>query len=126
MEGVGDAGGGYFDALAVFGGEGAVFEGGGEEVDYGERETLFCVKGGRLDDRVSGGTWRSPAVLTMMALERFGRFNRIDGYLRVQDVFAYVDETLKLCVKTWCSVKTIRLGPVGFLTTPKFHRLPIQ
>lgn len=48
MEGVGDAGGGDFDALCVFRGEGAVFEGGGEEVDYGEGETLFGVQGGRL------------------------------------------------------------------------------
>ena len=48
MEGVGDARGGYFNALGVFGGEGAVFEGGGEEVEYGEGETLLGVEGGRL------------------------------------------------------------------------------
>lgn len=48
-EGVGDTGGGYFYALGVFGGQGAVFQGGGEEVDDGEGETLFGVEGGRLD-----------------------------------------------------------------------------
>ena len=48
VEGVGDAGGGDFDALRVFRGQGAVFEGGGEEIDYGEGETLFGVEGGRL------------------------------------------------------------------------------
>lgn len=55
MEGVGDAGGGYLDGFAVFGSESAVFEGGGEEVDYGEGEALFGVEGGRLD----GGEWVS-------------------------------------------------------------------
>ena len=60
VEGVGDARGGYFYALGVFGGEGAVFEGGGKEVDYGECETLFGVEGGRLDDRISGGGLREP------------------------------------------------------------------
>ncbi len=55
MEGVGDAGGGYFYALAVFGGESAVFEGGGKEVDYGEGETLFGVESGRLDGGFSSG-----------------------------------------------------------------------
>ena len=48
MEGVGDAGGGYFDAFGVFGCQGAVLEGGREEVDYGEGETLFGVESGRL------------------------------------------------------------------------------
>ena len=48
VEGVGDAGGGYFDGFGVFGSEGAVFEGGIEEVDYGEGQSLFRVCGGRL------------------------------------------------------------------------------
>ena len=48
MEGVGDAGGGYFYAFGVFGRQGAIFEGGGKEVDDGKGETLFGVKGGRL------------------------------------------------------------------------------
>ena len=54
VEGVGDAGGGDFDGFAVFGGEGAVFEGGAEEVDYGEGETLFRVEGRRLEILISG------------------------------------------------------------------------
>lgn len=56
MEGVGNAGGGYFDGLGVFGCQGAIFEGGGEEVDYSKGETLFGVEGGRLDARISDGT----------------------------------------------------------------------
>ena len=48
VEGVGYAGLSHFDRFAVFGGEGAVFEGGGEEVDDGEGEALFGVRGGRL------------------------------------------------------------------------------
>ena len=69
MEGVGDAGGGYFYALGVFGGQGTVFKGGGEEVDYGEGETLFGVKGGRLDGLVGSVVGRgSEVVLTMLAL----------------------------------------------------------
>jgi len=48
VECVGDAGGGYFNGFAVFGGETAIFERGGEEVDYGEGEALFGVEGGRL------------------------------------------------------------------------------
>lgn len=56
MEGVGDAGGGYFYALAVFRRYGAIFEGGGEEVDYGKGETLFGVEGGRLWGVSIGGT----------------------------------------------------------------------
>ncbi len=55
MEGVSDAGGGYFYALAVFRGEGAVFERGGKEINYGEGETLFGVESGRLDGGFSGG-----------------------------------------------------------------------
>ncbi len=50
VEGVGDAGGGYFDGFGVFGREGAVFEGGIEVVNYGEGETLFGIKGGRLEE----------------------------------------------------------------------------
>ena len=48
VEGVGDARGGNFDTLGVLGGQGAVFERGGEEVDYSEGQTLFGVEGGRL------------------------------------------------------------------------------
>lgn len=86
MEGVGDAGGSYFYALGVFGGEGAVFEGGGEEVDYGEGETLFSVEGGRLDGMVSGGTlgwggWQ--LVLTMMALGKSELFKRLGEFLKI-------------------------------------------
>ena len=53
VESVGDAGGGYFYTLGIFGNEGTVFEGGGKEVYYGECETLFGVEGGRLGGRVS-------------------------------------------------------------------------
>ena len=48
MEGVGYARGRYFYGLSVFSGECAIFERGGEEVDYSEGETLLGVKGGRL------------------------------------------------------------------------------
>ena len=48
VEGVGDAGGGDLDGFGVFRGEGAVFEGGLEEVDYGEGELLLGVEGGSL------------------------------------------------------------------------------
>lgn len=43
VEGVCDAGGGYFDGFGVFRSEGAVFEGGIEEVNYGQGESLFGV-----------------------------------------------------------------------------------
>lgn len=43
MEGVRDAGGGYFDRFSVFGRESAIFEGGIEEVNYSEGESLFGV-----------------------------------------------------------------------------------
>lgn len=84
MEGVGDAGGGDFYALGVFGGEGAVFEGGGEEVDRGEGETLSGVEGGRLNGRVmvSGGTLGSGERPTMMALQIFGSFKRFYEFPR--------------------------------------------
>jgi len=49
VEGVGDAGGGDFDGFAVFWGEGAIFEGGGEEVNDGEGKALFRVECGRLN-----------------------------------------------------------------------------
>ena len=88
VEGVGDAGGGDFYALGVFGGEGAVFEGGGEEVDHGEGETLFGVEGGRLDGRVSGGILGREERLTMMALENFGLFKRLYDFLDLVDGFA--------------------------------------
>lgn len=45
MEGFGDAVLGDFDVVGVFGLEGAVFEGGGEEVVDGEREALAGVGG---------------------------------------------------------------------------------
>jgi len=45
VEAFGDAVGGDFDAVGVFGLEGAVFEGGGEEVDDGQREALAGVGG---------------------------------------------------------------------------------
>lgn len=48
VEGVGDARSGYFDAFGVFRCQGAIFEGGGEEVNYGEGETFLGVEGGRL------------------------------------------------------------------------------
>ena len=48
VEGVGDARGGDFYAFGVFGRQGTVFEGGGEEVDDGESETLFGVESSRL------------------------------------------------------------------------------
>lgn len=50
VEGVRDAGGGDFDGFSIFGSEGAVFEGGLEEVDYGEGELLLRVEGGSLKD----------------------------------------------------------------------------
>ena len=72
VKGVGDAGGCYFYALAIFGGQGAIFEGGGKEVDDGQSETLFGVKSGRLDGGINGGTFGViQAVLTMMALRTF-------------------------------------------------------
>ena len=43
VEGVGDAGGGYFDGFGVFGCKGAIFEGGIVKVDYCEGEALFGV-----------------------------------------------------------------------------------
>ena len=43
VEGVCDAGSGYFDRFGVFGSEGAVFEGGIKEINYGEGESLFGV-----------------------------------------------------------------------------------
>lgn len=43
MEGVRDAGGGYFDGFGVFRRECTVFEGGIEVVNYGEGESLFGV-----------------------------------------------------------------------------------
>ena len=43
VEGVCDTGGGYFDRFSVFGCESAIFEGGIEIVNYGERESLFGV-----------------------------------------------------------------------------------
>ena len=43
VEGVRDAGGGYLDGFGIFGSECAVFEGGIEEVNYGESEPLFGV-----------------------------------------------------------------------------------
>ena len=43
VEGVRDAGGGYFDGFGVFGRESAIFEGGIEVVNYGEGEPLFGV-----------------------------------------------------------------------------------
>lgn len=46
VEAFGDAVGCDFDRVGVFGLQGAVFEGGGEEVDDGEREALAGV--GRL------------------------------------------------------------------------------
>lgn len=61
MKGVGDARGGYFYALGIFGCEGAICEGGGEEIDYSEGETFFGVEGGRLDSRVNGRTMRELA-----------------------------------------------------------------
>ena len=48
VEGVSDAGGRDFYAFGVFGGQSAVFEGRGEEVDYGEGEPFLGVEGGRL------------------------------------------------------------------------------
>ena len=48
VEGVGEAGGGYFYGLAVFGLECAIFQGVLEEVDYGEGELLLWVECGRL------------------------------------------------------------------------------
>ena len=49
MEGVGDAGDGDFNGLGVFFLEGAMFQGGVEEVDDGEGEALFAVElSGRL------------------------------------------------------------------------------
>lgn len=48
VEGVGDAGGGYFYAFAIFGCQGAVLQRRGEEIDYGEGETLFGIESGRL------------------------------------------------------------------------------
>lgn len=69
VEGVGDAGGGYFDGLGVFGGEGAIFERGGEEVDYGEGETLFGVKGRRLQIWSVVTKGRIFGRHTMMALD---------------------------------------------------------
>ena len=50
VEGVGDAGGGDFDGFSIFGGEGSIFEGGLEEIDYGEGELLLGVEGGSLED----------------------------------------------------------------------------
>ena len=48
MEGVGDAGGGYFYAFGIFGCQGAVLQRGGEEIDDSEGETLFGIESGRL------------------------------------------------------------------------------
>lgn len=48
MEGVGDAGGGYFYAFGILGCQGAVLQGSREEIDYGEGETLFGIESGRL------------------------------------------------------------------------------
>jgi len=45
MEALGDAVGSDLDAVGVFGLEGAVLKGGGEEVDYGEGETLARICG---------------------------------------------------------------------------------
>ena len=45
FEGVGDAGLRDFDRLAVVGREGAVLEGGAEEVDDGEREPFLGFGG---------------------------------------------------------------------------------
>ena len=53
MEGVGDAGLGDFDGLGIFGGESAIFEGSGEEIDNGKGETLLGVGSGRLVGGVS-------------------------------------------------------------------------
>lgn len=57
MEGVGDAGGGDLDGLGVFLLEGAIFEGGVQEVDDGEREALLAVelRGGLEETYVSVG-----------------------------------------------------------------------
>lgn len=44
MESFSDAILGNLDVVCVFGGEGTVFKGGGEEVDDGESETLFGVR----------------------------------------------------------------------------------
>lgn len=45
MEGLGDAVAGYFDAVSVFWGEGAVLQRGGEEVYDGEGEAFACFGG---------------------------------------------------------------------------------
>ena len=45
VEDVGDAGGGDFDGFGVLGLDGAVFEGGGEEVYNGEGELFLGVEG---------------------------------------------------------------------------------
>jgi hypothetical protein len=68
VERVGDAGGGDFDGFAVFGGEGAIFEGGGEKIDDGESETLFRVEGGRLDGWLEVGREMVEERSTMLAL----------------------------------------------------------
>ncbi len=74
VEGVGDAGGGDLDAFGVFGRQGAVFEGGGEEVDDGKGETLFGVEGGRLVGGLVVVGVGSRVKLTMMALRKLRWF----------------------------------------------------
>lgn len=55
VEGVGDAGGGDLDGLGVVFLEGAVFQGGIEEIDDGEGEALFAVElCGRLERERAG------------------------------------------------------------------------
>jgi len=75
VEAFGDAVLGDLDAVRVFGLQGAVFEGGGEEVDDGEREALAgvcCLEDGSAFGETVVGLCAVPTMLAVVA--QLGRY----------------------------------------------------